>query len=600
MQWSWLSRMGVRRAACGRDASGSGAIARRSAWQLAALAALIALPRFAAAAEYIDAPPLSKVVRQAVKGCSGSGVTQVPMITWGGDIATIHANGNARKTAAGSPFADEKLELELVRQDVFAKQVEDYLSCRSPYLRGTLGMLNMAAEVASKDRRTEMVPVYQMTWSAGGDALVVKSGIKSPRDLRGKTIVVQAYGPHVDYMTTILQDAGLKPSDVKIRWVRDLVGLEGNAPAAAFHDDASVDAAFVIIPDALALTSNGTVGTGAEDSVRGATILLSTKTANRIIADAYVVRRDFLDANRSQVEAFVHALMVGEERLRELFKNRASRGSEYRAMISAAAELLLDSEQATSDAEGMYADAEFVGWKGNVQFFAQPKYPRGAGRLQGEVQRALVGIGLLGRQVDVKPVRWDYQKLRKGLSNADGIEVPRFDEAEVARVVTRKQQQGTLREGELFSFEVFFKPNQNEFSADLYGDSFRRVIDLASTYGGAIITVEGHSDPLGYLRAKKDGQSDVVLRRMVQAAKNLSLARANAVRDSVISFARRDNISLDGSQFAVVGHGIAEPRGGKCGADPCAPKTEQEWLDNMRVEFRIIQVEAEADVFRPL
>ena len=49
----------------------------------------------------------------------------------------------------------------------------------------------------------------------------------------------------------------------------------------------------VIVPDALALTSNGTVGTGSEASVRGAKILLSTKTANRIIADVYAVRSDY-------------------------------------------------------------------------------------------------------------------------------------------------------------------------------------------------------------------------------------------------------------------------------------------------------------------
>jgi outer membrane protein OmpA-like peptidoglycan-associated protein len=147
---------------------------------------------------------------------------------------------------------------------------------------------------------------------------------------------------------------------------------------------------------------------------------------------------------------------------------------------------------------------------------------------------------------------------------------------------------------------VYFKPNQSGFSPDLYGDAFKKVIALASTYGGALITVEGHSDPLGYLRAKKESQPDVVLRQLQQAAKNLSLSRANAVRDSVVAFAQQSNIRLDPSQFAVVGHGIAQPRSGLCGTDPCPPKTEQEWLDNMRVEFRIIQVEAESNVFRPL
>ena len=72
------------------------------------------------------------------------------------------------------------------------------------------------------------------------------------------------------------------------------------------------------------------------------------------------------------------------------------------------------------------------------------------------------------------------------------------------------------------------------------------------------------------------------------------------MRDSVIGFAGAQGITLDPSQFAVVGHGIAKPRNGVCGEDPCPPKNEKEWRDNMRVEFRILQVEAESSVFRPL
>ena len=126
-------------------------------------------------------------------------------------------------------------------------------------------------------------------------------------------------------------------------------------------------------------------------------------------------------------------------------------------------------------------------------------------------------------------------------------------------------------------------------------------MDLASTYSGAIITVEGHSDPMGYLRKKKEGESELVLGRVKQSAKNLSLSRAVAVRDSLLAFGNAQGINLDASQFAVVGHGIAKPKSGLCGGgDPCAPKNEREWRDNMRVEFRIIQVEAEESVFKPL
>ncbi len=190
--------------------------------------------------------------------------------------------------------------------------------------------------------------------------------------------------------------------------------------------------------------------------------------------------------------------------------------------------------------------------------------------------------------------------MQKGLFNIKKSEAPKFDSRQVAALVTKRQQQGTLAEGELFNFEIFFRPNQTEFSLDLYEKEFTKVVRLASTYGGAIITVEGHSDPLGYLKRKKARETSVVLRQIKQSAKNLSVSRAAAVRDAVIQSAKLQGIGLDPSQFAVTGHGFGSPRTGMCGSDPCPPKTEQQWLSNMRVVFRIVQVEAEADVFKPL
>jgi ABC-type nitrate/sulfonate/bicarbonate transport system substrate-binding protein len=547
--------------------------------------------------QFVQSPPLAQVVTTPV-GAVAPGPVQVPIITWGGDIATILANGNTKLTQKSSIFGKLGLSLRLAREDVFAKQLDAYLAGRSPYLRGTLGMINMAAEAARRDPRTIPIVIYQLTWSSGGDALVVKSGVRSARDLKGKTIALQAYGPHVDYLSKILADAGLSPKDVNVRWTADLTG-GAKSPAAALHD-AKVDAALVIIPDALALTSNGTVGTGAEDSVKGARILLSTKTANRIIADVYAVRSDYFFAQRAEVEKFVQGLLQGEQALRRVVANRAAQANAFKEVMSAAARELLDSPQAISDAEGMYNDAEFVGVTGNAAFFAQAQNPRGFPTLNKEIQTAFTALGLVARGAPLEHAQWDYRRLGAAPDVAAAPEARRFDADRVASVVARRQTQGRLGEGELFSFEVLFKPNQDKFPVELYSDAFKKVVSLAATYGGAIITVEGHSDPMAYLRAKRDGQPEVVLSRTQQSAKNLSLSRAIAVRESLVAYAKSQGVPLDAAQFAVVGHGITQPKTGVCGGDPCAPKSEPEWQSNMRVEFRIIQIEAEASAFKPL
>ncbi|MCJ9430066.1 ABC transporter substrate-binding protein [Kordiimonas marina] len=574
----------------------------------AAAALFLVLP--AQAINYMTLKPMSQVVRTGAQSCAAqSGPTRVPVIAWGGDIATSYANGSKKRTVAGSLMDKAHLNIELYRQDDFAKQVADYMSCRTPFLRGTLGMLTAASDVTSRDPRTDMVVIYQMTWSAGGDALVVRQGIEKPADLKGKTIAVQAYGPHMDYLTTILRDAGLKPGDVHIKWVRDLIELDhtSSSPAMALRSDSSVDAAFVISPDALALTSGGAVGTGGEDSVRGAHILLSTKTANRVISDVYAVRRDYFDSHKAKVQAFVNALMQADEQTRTLFKERQTRASDYKTMIEGAALLLLDSADAVEDTAAMYGDAEFVGFSGNVRFFTDLAYPRGFKPLTTEIQSSFEQLGLLSSAKPIADAGWSYNNLAVGISDTSMAEAPRFNKSAVDQLVARRQSQNSASEGELFRFEIYFAPNQNTFPADQYRAAFDQVINLASTYGGALLTIEGHSDPLGYLRRKKAGASVIELSSIKQASRNLSYTRANAVRQSIINYAHSKGITLDPSQFGVSGLGVSRPNTPGCSYDAtgdisltCAPKTKAQWNATRRVVFRVIQVEAEPDVFRPL
>ncbi len=550
----------------------------------------------ARAVDYADGRPLGQLIREDSRACRAMDSLSVPVITWGADMVTIHAAGDDGKTRDGSLFDRAGLDISLTREDDFTEQVRAYMRCDTPFLRATLGMASLAADVTEAKAESRMVAIYQHSWSAGGDAMVVKPGITKPEDLAGKTIALQQAGPHVDYLARILRDAGLSLNDVTLKWTTDLVGPAGSTPAAALLEDDAVDAAMVILPDALALTSSG-VGTGAENSVKGARTLLSTKTANRIIADLYFVRADYLEANREQVQAFVSALLKAEEETRAILK---AGGQAKAELLTATARILLDDSGAVADAEALWGDAETVGWSGQGTFFTDPSYPRRYDTLVTEVQDSFAGLGLVAERHALGWAGWPMEALAEGLSNTGGVEQARFNEKEAAQVVTRRQAQGTMDDATLFAFEVNFRPNQQTFDRTAYGEAFSRVAELATTYGGAVITVEGHADPLGYLRAKKKGEGDLVLNRIVQSARNLSVSRAQSVRDAVIAAAEANGIWLDRSQFVTVGRGLEDPKTGICGPDPCAPQTEEEWYSNMRVVFRIVNVEAEANAFVPL
>ncbi|MEM7473932.1 MAG: hypothetical protein AAF483_03010, partial [Planctomycetota bacterium] len=202
----------------------------------------------------------------------------------------------------------------------------------------------------------------------------------------------------------------------------------------------------------------------------------------------------------------------------------------------------------------------------------------------------------------------------------------RFDElaAESLEFGTEELDADTI-----VSFTISFEPNQNEFSADRYGAEFDRALKGASTFGNARILVRGHSDPTLTLRhlvqAGKDkgvirstgtaknrkyfyngrpmnvedipaliqmiesgalsgGSQDPMI--TLQAAKNLSKKRADRVRDDLSDYAKYKGVNLYISQISHVGAGIS---------DPVIPKPTSlaEAKENMRVEFRIVRVDAE-------
>ncbi len=581
------------------------------------------------AVDYVAAPPLSQVIKTPVQACGSFRELPVPMIAWGGDMATIYANGNTEKTAQGSIFQKEGLSVHLYRQDRFVTQVEDYLSCKTPFLRGTLGMVAMASDVLNADPRTRPVAIYQETWSEGGDVLVVRDYIKVPKDLCGKTVAMQAYGPHPDLLTTVLKDAGC-PGQVTIKWVRDITEVpkdkNSTYPAKVFREDKSIDAVFVISPDVDGLTK----GKG-EGVVKGAWAMFSTKTPSRVIADLYFVRQDFYDANQqTTVPNFVHGLMLAQEASAKLLAEKDKRKDEAGKWLKASAGMLLDAPDDLDAAAGMYGDARFVGWKGNVSFFTDDNYPRNFAKLTAEVGVAFgpAGLKLVSKPVSFVSAALDYAKLSVGIADKEGVEVSRFNKQAVEAIIRDRQQKDTLDEGKLFSFAVQFKANKKEVDPALYLQEFDKVVELTATYGGALLTIEGNSDTQEYLvrkcgvitvtdpngqpRKKLDpkcasgtGTPDV-LSKIKQTANNLTLERAYAVRDALISYAKNKGVTLDPNQFAAVGNGFKKPNipgcrpsGGDVGPD-CLPPTQEAWNAMRRVEFSVVSVEAESETFQSL
>ncbi|MBI3469092.1 MAG: ABC transporter substrate-binding protein [Planctomycetes bacterium] len=551
-----------------------------------------------------------------------SEVLEVPYITWGGDVATFHANGGLT-TKPGTIFHKHGLNLKLVAGDDFVGQVKNYMAGKTPFLRGTFSMLGLASEVLGQDSRTKPVVFLQLTYSVG-DHMVARSGLKTLNDLKGKKIALQKGGPHVGFLDDILRTPKLKWSDIQVVWADDLTGDKG--PAALFRKDPAIDACMVISPDMIGLTGGlNSKGTGAEGTVKDARVLLSTATMSRSIADVYACRKDFFDANKPLVEKLTAGYLKACEEIVDLKKEYKEKGRspKYQAILKLAQDIygkeVLPTEVET---DGLISDCTFVGLPGNRGFFTDSRDTEG---FDGKQNRALELATTFGAKskAGFLESNFDYDKLAK-LG-----ELKYTTRAEVAGTGTTPLP--TEPESTIYFFTISFEPNQNEFPPEVYGESFQEAVANARLYGNAVIAIRGHADPAqaifdlvqaglnkGIIKRTgtrpnykyffdgkplelSDTKKLVELiesggfdgaapnpRETMQAALNLSLTRAEAVKKAVIKYAESQNFRINENQIQPVGVGIREPL-------IAVPRDEDQRKENRRVEFRIVKVKAEAE-----
>jgi hypothetical protein len=594
---------------------------------LATLAASISTAR----AEESFANLVGKV---KVSDVAQDGVLSLPFITWGGDIATFHANGGL-STKPGSIFQKQGLSLKLKKGDDFVQQVREYLGGETPFLRGTFRMIGMASEVIAQDARTKGVVIMQMTWSAG-DHMVVRSDVKSAADLKGKRVVLQQGGPHVGLLDDILKTAQISWDDINVTWAKDLTGTP-QSPAEMFRGDNGFAACLVITPDMIGLSGGlQNTGSGAEGTVRGARVLVSTAELSRSVADVYVCRKDFYDANTELITKFVAGYFKACEEVLKLKSDYESKGSQpYTNLLQTAQDIYGKDVLPTleEDAHGLIQDCTFVGYPGNVAFFEDPKNMNGFEAFQKNALALATsrGYAKLRAGLFASGLNYNSPSFKNYLSITEVERKERFRAEAVLEEIEALSAGGGLDDRTIVSFTINFEPNQTQFSTAQYGVEYQRVVEMASKFGNAVIAIRGHSDPTKTLlelvkaglkkgvlkrtgskgnyqyslngkplnlteiaevarfveRGSFDGVADHNPRATMQAALNLSRRRAEAVRDSVIEHASSKGLQLDTSQIQPLGVGIREPFIAK-------PSSLDEAKKNMRVEFRLLRVTAEA------
>ncbi len=473
---------------------------------------------------------------------------------WAGWSPIILANngfkaGKVWKSPGGKDF---KVELVLIDDPVAMRDA--YASGNIHVGWGTLDMLPLFLEGLRKDTRVMPRVYQQVDWSNGGDGIVVRDTIKTMGDLRGKTVVLAQNSPSHFFILNALINAGVQPAEVQFKFTQDAFQA-----AAAFNADKSLAGCVSWAPDIYNL-----------EKVRGNKLLVTTATANKLIADVWFARADFAKDNPDIVEGLTRGIFDAMQDL------KSQDAKQKVAKLMAGGYSIPE-----SDALGMLGDAHSTNYAENRDFFLNQNNPTSFERTWNTAYFLYKKINAVTQQTPFDQVM-DFsviQKLgaeQKYASQKNEYDI-QFAPASAGTVQGEKEEILTK------TVVIHFFPNSWDLNKkvtrsqegkdleELYDPNVGFVVEeigkLAGQYGAARIVIEGHTD--GSMKAS-------VPKSLVQ---ELSLNRANSVKEAIL----RKFPSLQPNQFSTAGLGWDRP------ADASDPDNNAK---NRRVEVKVYPAEA--------
>jgi NitT/TauT family transport system substrate-binding protein len=501
-------------------------------------------------------PPVTGVSDYDKPMRNGKPVVQFPINVWPGWAPIIVANGGMAANDA-SVFAKKYgfyVELSIVDDPVKARDL--FAAGRSHVLWGTLDMIALFAPELVKDSRTVPVVCQQIDWSDGGDGIVTRGEIRSINDLRMKDgkrrkVVLAQNSPSHYLIMSLLIDAGIDPAQVDFRWA-------GDAPAAAkiFVQDQSFDAFVGWSPDIYTVS----------EKVTGTRLIVSTESANHLIADVWAVRNDFFRDHPDVVGNLVRGIFEGVDQVRK-DPQAAAR------LLSEAFKLPVEDCQAMIGKDGgvVDGDAHLTNYRENVNFFLDPLNPSDFEVVWNRASAIYQTLGAIAVPVPAAKVKAAsiLAKMSEEYKEVRDLSQPTFKpgalfktaEAEAGEILTK-------------SVIISFEPNKVTLNPE-YDASIPKSLDeigkLAGAFGNAYIVIEGNTD------ASRKGivPGDLV--------RQLSYDRADAVRKSIVG-----KYKFDPNKFRVIGNGWDNPVAGM--TDPSNPEHNKK---NRRVEVKVFPLEKE-------
>lgn len=453
----------------------------------------------------------------------------VTTVTWSGFGGGIYFNEGHEPNTESRFFKDYGFKVDF-------KLIDDIAASREAWKNGEVDVVWSTADILPTEIESLMPYnpriIFVSDKSRGGDVIVGRRGISNLNDLRGKSVAVTPMSPSHTFLILSLEAAGLTTSDIEV------VETETAISSADLFKQGRVDAAVVWSPD-------------DQDCLAkqpGSQILTSTKQATEAIPNIFIVKEDFLEANREKVRQFVEGWLRGnaEVQHQSQSKNKTAR-------------LLADYFRIEDESFTQHGTtvARYVTYGDNLNFFGLNNGYNGP---TGEsiYNRMATTYHKLGYAPQSVP-SWrkiTETSILKNINLAGDMH-----EAEEAANFSEPSRELADRSAiSSKAVTISFPTGSSALSENAKYIIDREFVDVAQNFPTLRVRIEGHTDDTGSR----------------QTNMRLSESRASAVKSYLV----REH-GFKPNRFIVIGKGPDEPTASNA--------TEEGRAKNRRTEFEMIE-----------
>ncbi len=431
----------------------------------------------------------------------------VGIVTWGGYAGGIMSNNGFEANKNCDFYRNYGIQVDI-------KVIDDFVQSRSAFKaggdKGGIDIMWATVDAYALEYPALKVlnpkTIMQYDWSRGGDAIAVDSTkIKTARDLRDKTMSVAEDTPSHYFALFVLEEAGLRPGDVKWRFVNSAID------AANVFKAGQVDATVSWSPDVYI----------AARERQGGKILMSTREATHLIADIFVARGDFIEKYPEAVKGFVNGWLDGVDKVH-------NNPEPVIKLMAKGFNLPIE------DSRAMLGDVHLPNYADNMAFFNPVNNPVSYDAVFSKASNLWKKMGKIDEVCQARETR-DTRFLIEIANN-----FPDQERADPSAQFTAPATGPDQPQEELLTKQVTISFHSNSAQLDDTAKSVVRneVAGFVATYGSCYVSIEGNTDNTGAYDLNKI----------------LSRRRAEAVRNFLI-----EEFQMPSNRFSVQGNAWDKP-----------------------------------------